>query len=142
MKTKLELFSLLLASLSLVFGCAQGLNFSGQWQGKMIQQNGPRGEDGYTMYFNLHQKDSNVTGTSRIEIPDSPYFAEMKIRGTINNDTLFFKELNITNQNARSGYFWCIKKGSLIINPATKILEGKWSSSNCLPGIIYMTKMN
>lgn len=142
MKAKIELLFLLFASLFLIIGCSQSLNFSGQWQGKMIQQNGPRGEDGYTMYFNFQQKDTLVTGTSRIEIPHSPFFADMKVRGTIKNDTLFFKEIDISKQNARSGYQWCIKKGSLQINSATKLLEGKWSSSDCMPGIIYMVKMN
>lgn len=111
--------------------------FFGQWQRKMIQQNGPRGEDGYFMSFNLKQKDSLVTGTSRIEITSSPYFAEMKVRGTIINDTLFFKELDITKQNARSCYYCALK-----INSTTKLLEGKWSSDNCMPGIIYMVRIN
>lgn len=139
---KIKLLFLLFSLLIFIIGCAQELNFSGRWQGKMIQQNGPRGEDGYTMYFNLRQKDSIVIGTSRIKIPDSPFFADMKVKGTIKNDTLFFKELDIISQNARPGYFWCIKKGSLEINSATKILEGKWSSSYCMPGIIYMVKID
>ncbi len=143
MRTKVfKLLILLFISFPIIIGCANVLSFSGQWQGKMVQQNGPRGLDGYTMFFNLKQNDSLVTGTSRIEIPYSPYYAEMKVRGTIKNDTLFFKELDITKQNARQGYFWCIKKGSLQINPATKILEGNWSSNGCEPGIIYMVKMN
>ncbi len=125
-----------------IIGCGTSENLSGQWKGKMIQIEGPRGTDGYKMTFNLIQKDSLVNGTSRIEIPDSPYFAEMKVEGLIRADTLYFTETDYIKQNPRPEYFWCLEKGALKFDKKNKLLDGKWDSRDCAPGDIHLTKVN
>jgi len=142
MKNKIIFSCLTFAALYFAAGCAGNFNLSGQWQGKMIQRNGPRGESAYVMSYNLTQVDSTVSGISRIEIPETPYYAEMKLKGTIKNDTLYFDEIKILKQNEREGYFWCLKKGTLKINVKNKEIEGKWASSDCTPGVIYMAKVH
>ncbi len=140
MKRNISFVCLMLPAIFFISGCAGNFNLAGKWDGKMIQRDGPRGESGYIMTFNIGQKDSTVYGISRIEIPETPYFAEMKIKGLIKNDTLYFAETNILKQNERAGYFWCLKKGALKINVKNKSMEGKWASKDCAPGMIYMAK--
>lgn len=123
-------------SLFMTLNCSQEnhSNFNGIWVGKMIQPEGPRGEEGYTQYFQFQVNGSSVKGMSRIEVPESNYFGEMTISGNIKNDSLFFKEDSIIVQHAREGHWWCRKNGFLVLDSTKLNLSGKWISSDCVPG--------
>ncbi len=79
----------------------------------MIQPDGPRGKDGYVLFFEVTQEDSLVRGISRIEIPQTEYYGVMKLNGRVRNDTLYFREYEILEQNARPEHSWCMKEGAL-----------------------------
>ena len=115
--------------------------FNGVWVGKMIQPDGPRGEEGYNQYLQLSTSGSSVKGKSQIEIPDSKFYGEMIISGTIKNDSLFFREDSIIIQQARDGLWWCLKKGILILDTTTMYLKGEWNSSNCASGRIELHRI-
>lgn len=118
-------------------------NFNGVWAGKMIQPFGPRGQDGYRQYFQIKVKGTTVEGFSRIEIPDTLYFGEMSISGTIKNDSLFFSEDSISKQRARENYWWCLKNGILVLDKENMTLKGEWQSksNNCSPGRIELHRI-
>ena len=119
-----------------ISGCSGILNVGGIWKGKMIQPDGPRGKDGYTLVFNLEQKDSLVSGTSRIEIPSTEYYGVMKVKGTIRKDTLYFKETELLEGKEREGSRWCLKEGMLIAKQEGNQLIGSWTAPYCAPGEI------
>lgn len=135
--------------LVLICGCAAKLDragvvksdFGGVWVGKMIQPNGPRGQDGYNQFLRLRIHRSSAEGIARIEIPDTDFFAEMKFSGTVRNDSLFFSEDSIVNQQARVGHWWCLKRGVLILNRNTMRLAGEWQSQDCAPGRIELHRV-
>lgn len=121
--------------------CSGILNVGGSWKGKMIQLEGPRGKDGYSLVFNLEQKDSLVSGTSRIEIPSTGYYGVMKVKGIIRKDTLFFKETDLLEGKEREGSRWCLKEGMLTAKQEGNQLIGSWTSPFCAPGEIDVTKV-
>jgi len=126
-----------------VFSSCSGIvNVGGRWEGRMIQLEGPRGKDGYSLVFNLDQKDSLVSGTSRIEIPSTDYYGLMKVKGMIRNDTLFFKETELLEGKEREGSHWCLKEGMLIAKQGGNQLIGSWTAQYCAPGEIYVVKVN
>ncbi|MFA6469465.1 MAG: hypothetical protein WCW35_11250 [Bacteroidota bacterium] len=116
-------------------------NFTGVWAGKMIQPDGPRGENGYSQYFQLSANGTFVRGIARIEIPGTPFFGEMYLSGKTVGDTLFFSEDSIRSQQARDEYWWCLKKGTLVLDTALMQLKGKWRSSDCPPGKIELHRI-
>ena len=74
----------------------------------MIQPEGPRGLNGYSQFLRLDVQGARVRGSSRIEIPDTVFYADMLVEGSIRNDTLLLTETTIINQHARDGRFWCL----------------------------------
>jgi hypothetical protein len=124
-----------------LFGCSGILNVGGNWRGKMIQPEGPRGKDFYSVVFDLEQKDSLVSGTSRIEIPSTEYYGVMKVKGMIRKDTLFFKETELLEGKPREGSRWCLKEGALIARQGGSQLMGSWTASYCAPGEIDLVKV-
>jgi len=139
----------ILFSFLLICGCtskpdlagASKSEFDGFWVGKMIQPNGPRGQEGYNQFLRLWIHGSSAQGIARIEIPDTTFFAEMAISGTVGDDSLFFSEDSILNQHAREGHWWCLKKGILILNRKTMHLAGEWHSLDCAPGRIELHRV-
>lgn len=129
------IFSLTFALLA---GCAPPSDFEGIWAGRMIQPDGPRGLDGYTQFLQLEVQDTRVYGMSRIEIPDSSFYGDMSVEGSIRGDTLFLTETAIISQHARDGHFWCLKQASLILDRERMTLSGAWvpNGIDCAPGRI------
>jgi hypothetical protein len=121
--------------------CSGILNVEGSWKGKMIQLEGPRGSDGYSLVFNLEQKDSLVSGRSRIEIPSTEYYGVMKVKGLMRGDTLFFKETELLEGKEREGSRWCLKEGMLIGKQGGNQLIGSWTAPYCAPGEIDLVKV-
>jgi hypothetical protein len=107
----------------------------------MIQPNGPRGQAGYSQFLQLWVHGSFVQGVARIEIPDTSFYGEMTFSGAIRNDSLFFSEDSILSQKEREGYWWCLKKGVLILDRSTMRLAGEWQSRDCDPGRIELHRI-
>ncbi|MCU0454164.1 MAG: hypothetical protein MUE68_10950 [Bacteroidetes bacterium] len=109
----------------------------------MIQPEGPRALDGYHQYLRLDVQGNTVHGVSRIEIPDTEFFAEMSAHGSIKNDTLFLTETAIVNQHAREGHFWCLKQASLGLERQHMTLSGDWhpNGMDCAPGRIELHRI-
>lgn len=121
--------------------CSGIVNVGGRWEGRMIQLEGPRGKDGYSVVFNLEQKDSLVSGTSRIEIPSTEYYGVMKVKGVIREDTLFFNETELLEGKEREGLRWCLKEGMLIAKQEGNQLMGSWTALYCASGEIDLVKV-
>jgi len=128
-------------SILLLCVCSTRSPFSGVWIGKMIQPEGPRELIGYNQFLKISVQGSSFEGIAHIEIPDTVFFAQMKVTGTIKNDSLFFEETSFLNQQARNGYHWCLKKGILILDRQQMTLSGNWHSSNCVPGMIELRRI-
>lgn len=115
-------------------------NLAGTWQGALIQPGGP-----YQLYdfkMSLSQKNYLVTGTSRIGVPSTSYYGEMQLSGSINGDTLAFKETSILSQHRPPFVYWCIKTGKLGYSAVGDSLVGPWSGvatgGTCVPGTIKL----
>ncbi len=63
----------------------------------------------------------------------------MRVEGTMKNDTLYFKEVQVLDQKARSR--WCLKEGALKLNTKSKRLVGSWTAEGCSPGEIDVSKV-
>jgi hypothetical protein len=113
-------------------------NVSGAWSGRMVQPDGPRGGEGYSLMFQLAQTDSSVTGTSRIDIRQTSYYAVMKLAGRIQTNTLYFNEPEIIEQLSRPNNAWCLKRGALVLSPDGNRLAGSWATDVCPPGEIEL----
>ena len=139
--TRMSIAPFLIALSSYLFAaCAHDLNLTGTWSGRMIQPDGPRGNQGYSLVFQLAQTDSLVAGTSRIDIPQTSYYAVMKLAGTIHSDTLYFNEPEIIEQNTRPNYAWCLKQGALVLSSDGAHLAGTWATDLCPPGEIELVR--
>jgi hypothetical protein len=121
--------------------CSGILNVGGTWKGKMIQPDGPRGKDFYVIVFDLEQKDSLVSGISRIEIPSTEYYGVMKVRGMMRRDTLYFEEKELLEGKPREGSRWCLKEGILVSKQEGIQLVGSWTAPYCAPGEIELVKV-
>ncbi len=95
----------------------------------------------YAMIFTLEQKDSLVSGTSRIEIPSTEYYGVMKVTGVMRKDTLFFKETDLLEGKEREGVRWCLKEGMLMAKEEGNQLIGAWTAPYCAPGEIDLVKV-
>jgi len=143
-----SLFFSMLVGVSFLVACTnmyelvESANINGMWTGKMIQPLGPQGQSGYDMEINLVQNDSIVTGTSKIFISGTEFYAIMQLEGKFKSDSLYFEEVSFLENKPRPNLFWCLKKGILYLNRGNKSLNGEWSNNNCLPGTINLTKRN
>lgn len=64
--------------------------------------------------FDLKQSGDIITGTSTIIKTDGEY-ADIKLRGVIVGDKLYFEEYQIVNQDKDPNMVWCYKSGALNI---------------------------
>jgi hypothetical protein len=90
----------------------------------------------------LTQADLNISGKSRIEIRDSPYYGEMELQGTISSNNLKFRETKIISQHPKPGHSWCIKSGTLTYNAISDSLTGPWYAIFCSPGEVKVHRIS
>jgi hypothetical protein len=125
-------------------------NLEGTWVGKRYQYN-----DDHTSYqkiftyiFDLKQDGNEVKGTTYIKNEDGSY-AEMAVRGLIEDDKLYFQEYEIFNAVRPEGKVWCLKSGVLNIftNEKGTALSGETNSymeqygDMCSGGVTYISKL-
>jgi hypothetical protein len=123
----------------LLIGCAGGFNVSGEWSGTMTQPGNLQTRNGFSLVLKLSQEGTVVTGISRIEIPETEYFGVMRLEGTLKNDSLYFKEVELLDQKPRTR--WCLKEGTLKFDRKTQRLAGPWNAEGCSPGEIDLLKV-
>ncbi|MFN8278439.1 MAG: T9SS type A sorting domain-containing protein [Chitinophagales bacterium] len=72
--------------------------------------------------FDLHQEGRTITGTSTI-IKSNGDYADIKLRGTIVGDVLYFEEYEVVNQAKDPTMVWCFKSGGLNIRKSDGALK-------------------
>ena len=118
-------------------------DLTGMWAGIMTQPGGPYAE--YVLKVEILQKGPEITGKSRIEIPETTWFGEMPIEGTYITDSLRYQEGWMVSENIPSEIAWCLKQVTLTFIPATDSLGmdslvGRWEAPPCLPGEIRLAR--
>ena len=123
----LALFSSLLLTFSLL---AADFNPAGTWQGVMIRK-GTKMKDAVLVYFDFENEDGRISGFSREEMYDSPYFSVKKLSGEMNDGEVDFKQIVETKSNKSSRSKWCRVSTTLTYNPTTGYLTGEYIASDC-----------
>jgi hypothetical protein len=113
-------------------------NLSGTWEGILIQNYEPVRI--YKFKMILNQNGNTISGSSRIEYPNSIFFGEMNLSGTFKKDKFTFKEKKIVNQKTGIDWTWCLKSGTLIFNSSKDSLSGKWEGCD-VPGTIKLHRI-
>lgn len=94
----------------------KAIDLSGHYTGKRYQY----AADGKTVMqtfqyeFELRQEGSAISGTSTI-IKENGDYADIKLRGTIVGDKVYFEEYEIASQIKDENMVWCFKSGALNI---------------------------
>ncbi len=116
--------------------CVLAQNLTGIWSGRLAQEPG-----GMLLvyHFELHlqQKGNNVTGYSLVSNPDKPAIrAKILLKGTYDGVFFTFRETEIAEQNTPATYYWCVKRGVLLLERkgAVQRLSGKWNADHCQAG--------
>lgn len=131
---------LFLSSLTLA---AQGVSFSGFWTGYLTQEEGgyrPK----YRFELTIDQTGNAFKGISYYSV--DKLFAEMKVEGSISENTLQFRETGLARHTQEKDISWCLKWGELKRSQRGKnwVLEGYWQGKSdngpCIPGKIYLVK--
>ena len=94
----------------------KSLDLSGKYVGKRHQYNQDKKTimQSFEYEFNLTQKGDIISGTSTI-IKANGEYADIKLRGVIVGNKLYFEEYEIINQNKNQDMVWCFKSGALNI---------------------------
>ena len=92
------------------------VDLSGKYVGKRHQFNTDRATimRSFEYEFELKQSGNIITGVSTI-IKENGDYADIKLRGVVVGDKLYFEEYEIMNQAKDPGFVWCFKSGALNI---------------------------
>lgn len=107
-----------------------GQQFDGTWQGVLIR-NGYSIEESTLFYTSFDKENNSISGLSREETYDSPYFSVKKLSGSIENNTLKFKQV-VELKSKRSGRSkWCRLSFQVNYNDSSGYLQGDFISTDC-----------
>jgi hypothetical protein len=124
-------FLALFSSLTLTFSLlAVDFNPAGTWQGVMIRK-GTRIKDATIVYFDFVNEDGNISGFSREETYDSPYFSVKKLDGDMSDGKVDFKQFVETKSNKSARSKWCRVSSKLTYDPSTGYLTGQYIATDC-----------
>lgn len=100
------------------------LDLSGKYTGQRHQFTPDRKSimQSFVYEFNLVQTGNLINGTSTI-IKDNGDYADIKLRGTLMGDKLYFEEYEIVNQDKDPNMVWCYKSGALNIRKDGDMLK-------------------
>jgi hypothetical protein len=104
-------------------------NVSGEWIGEEIQYDPTQSfiKVKFKVIFKLKQEGNRVYGTSYIEDKYRGSHGDMKIRGMVSGNKLYFEEYEIVNEKFfEKNVVWCLRSGEMDIkiNESVAILEG------------------
>lgn len=91
-------------------------DLSGKYVGKRYQYTADKKsyQQTFEYEFELKQEGDKISGVSTI-IKENGDYADIKLRGTIVGDKLYFEEYEIVNQSKDDKMVWCYKSGALNI---------------------------
>lgn len=94
----------------------KSLDLSGKYVGKRYQFNQDHKTimQSFEYEFNLTQNGDIISGTSTI-IKANGEYADIKLRGMVVGNKLYFEEYEIINQDKHPDMVWCFKSGALNI---------------------------
>jgi hypothetical protein len=94
----------------------KSIDLSGRYVGQRHQFTPDRSAimQSFQYEFNLVQTGDKISGTSTI-IKENGEYADIKLRGMIVGDKLYFEEYEIVNENKDPNMVWCFKTGALNI---------------------------
>lgn len=117
---------------------ANSSNFTGTYTGKRYQYNASHTEilRSYTYTMNVTQVGTQVTGVTNITA-DNGDFANIKLRGVVISNKLYFEEYEIIDQSKSDDMVWCFKVGELQLgkNKGNTVVYGP---TNSYTSIYYM----
>ncbi|MDP1802999.1 MAG: T9SS type A sorting domain-containing protein [Bacteroidota bacterium] len=93
-------------------------NLKGEWIGEEIQYDatGSFIKVKFKVVFKLKQEGNRVYGTSFIQDKYRGSYGDMKIRGMVSGNKLFFEEYEIMNEKFfQLGVVWCLRSGEMNI---------------------------
>jgi len=92
------------------------VDLSGKYSGQRHQYTADKKSilQSFQYEFNLVQTGNIISGTSTI-INENGEYGDMKLRGMIVGDKLYFEEYEIVNQDKNPNMVWCFKSGALSI---------------------------
>ncbi len=120
-------------------------DISGEWNGVITQEEGGLSDEYYFSIY-IQQKGSEITGFTKVELYQDKkriFFARKKIKGTFDGKNLFFKELEIVDQEMYSISNICLIEAKLkfVLDKSALCLKGTWGGvttkgATCSPGKI------
>jgi len=118
------------------------IDITGQWAGVLTQPNSKKALAAeYPFNMEIFQNEDSIWGVTSIEVNNTPYFANIKFHGKINNNIVTFQETEIINQKVAHSSYFCIKNGTLIYDKNNIQFTGTWNSNGgCGPGKIFLIK--
>lgn len=138
----LKTFALFLFLLANLLGITQ-INLSGTWEGILIRD-GYKFEQGTPFMANFTISGTTLEGRTRDELFNQEYFAVKKIKGSLNQVELSFKQIVVEKKKSSTKTNWCLIEGKLKYDSITGYLSGKYSSTDCKNNngkiILYRTK--
>jgi hypothetical protein len=92
------------------------IDLSGKYSGQRHQFTADKKSflQSFEYEFNIVQTGNLISGTSTI-IKENGEYGDMKLRGMIVGDKLYFEEYEIVNQDKDPNMVWCFKSGALSI---------------------------
>ncbi|MCE3296939.1 MAG: hypothetical protein K0R65_2653 [Crocinitomicaceae bacterium] len=112
------------------FILAAQANFKGVWQG-IILKDGFKEKESAIFYVNFLPDGTTLTGKTREEVYTTDLYAIQKIKGTIKNNTVEFKQFVVEAKKTSSKITWCSADFTGEYNDSTGYLKGTFKSSTC-----------
>lgn len=123
MKTPLLIVGLLLAA------CAVwAQDFSGEWEGWLVQEGKA---DTFRYALQLAQAGQGVSGTARAETMDGRHAARFQVTGLWDGAQLVLQEVAQLSPQSPA---WCMKYATLDCSADGQRLSGPWRADGCTPG--------
>lgn len=120
-------------------------NIGGEWNGVITQEEGGLSDQYYFSLF-IIQNGENITGFTKVELYKGKkrvFFARKKISGKFKNKTLFFKEIEIVEEEMYAMSNICLIQAKLKFtwDKSALCLKGTWGGltsdgTSCAPGKI------
>lgn len=99
--------------------------YQGQWTGTLTQPSGNGHSKEYSYSLNLSLLGTSVSGTSRLQEMNLPYYAVFVINGSVAGGKMKIVETRILEQYTPAGYQWYLKNVEL--EYSNGVLTGKWN---------------
>jgi OOP family OmpA-OmpF porin len=110
--------------------CLGQSNLKGVWQGILLRD-GVSEKQSSIIYLDLEVAGTAVTGRTRDEAYGTEYYAVQKIKGTLANSRLQFKQFVVEKKRNSAKITWCSIDVDAQFTDSTGYLTGTFTSSTC-----------